>query len=154
MFAPETGFLNSHPGRLRAGVPVGTGHQRRDRRRLRVLASELVQHDRPESAFAAYKRRLRDYVEKNQTLALRTDSTVISRTSGQLLCRNIKLCLVPWLQRRGLAHLLQTQLRSAATDLSLSHQDRQRSTNPLQAGRTHVGSVAISAQKSDSRRQG
>ncbi|ORA77302.1 hypothetical protein [Mycobacterium malmoense] len=39
-----------------------------------VLASELVQHDRPEPAFAAYEHRLRDYVEKNQNLALRTDS--------------------------------------------------------------------------------
>lgn len=94
-----------------------------------VLASELVQHDRPESAFAAYERRLRDYVQKNQNLALRTDSTVLSRTSRQLLRRNIKLCLVPWLQRLGLIHLLQTELRTAATDLSLSHQDLQRSTN-------------------------
>jgi 2-polyprenyl-6-methoxyphenol hydroxylase-like FAD-dependent oxidoreductase len=85
-----------------------------------LLASELVQHDRPESAFAAYERRLRDYVEKNQNLALRTDSTVIARTKGQLLRRNIKLCVVPWLQRLGLVHLLQTKLRSAATDLSLS----------------------------------
>ncbi len=94
-----------------------------------VLASELVQHDRPEPAFAAYERRLRDYVEKNQNLALRTDGTVLSRTSGQLLRRNIKLCFVPWLQRLGLAHLLQTELRAAATDLSLSHQDLQRTTN-------------------------
>jgi flavin-dependent dehydrogenase len=94
-----------------------------------VLASELVQHDRPEPAFAAYEHRLRDYVEKNQNLALRTDSTVISRTGSQLLRRNVKLCLVPWLQRHGLAHLLQTQLRSAATDLSLSSHDLQRSTN-------------------------
>jgi hypothetical protein len=59
-------------------------------------------------------------VEKNQNLALRTDSTVIARTKGQLLRRNIKLCVVPWLQRLGLVHLLQTKLRSAATDLSLS----------------------------------
>jgi 2-polyprenyl-6-methoxyphenol hydroxylase-like FAD-dependent oxidoreductase len=96
-----------------------------------VLASELVQRDRPESAFAAYERRLRDYVEKNQNLALRTDSTVITRTKGQLLCRNIKLCVVPWLQRLGLVHVLQTKLRSAATDLSLSSYDLQRSTNSL-----------------------
>jgi 2-polyprenyl-6-methoxyphenol hydroxylase-like FAD-dependent oxidoreductase len=94
-----------------------------------LLASELVQHDRPEPAFAAYQRRLRDYVEKNQNLALRTDSTVISRTKGQLMRRNIKLCVVPWLQRLGLLHLLQTQLRTAATDLSLSSHDLQRSPN-------------------------
>jgi 2-polyprenyl-6-methoxyphenol hydroxylase-like FAD-dependent oxidoreductase len=94
-----------------------------------MLASELAQHDRPEPAFAAYERRLRDYVEKNQNLALRTDATVLSRTSGQLLRRNIKLCLVPWLQRLGLVHLLQTGLRTAATDLSLSHEDLQRATN-------------------------
>jgi 2-polyprenyl-6-methoxyphenol hydroxylase-like FAD-dependent oxidoreductase len=100
-----------------------------------VLATELAQHDRPEPAFAAYERRLRDYVQKNQNLALRTDTTVLSRTSRQLLRRNIKLCLVPWLQRLGLVHLLQTHVRTAATDLSLSHQDLQRSTNCLPAGR-------------------
>jgi len=98
-----------------------------------VLASELVQHDRPEPAFAAYERRLRDYVDKNQNLALRTDSTVIARTSAHLLRRNIKLCLVPWRQRLGLVHLLQTELRTAATDLSLSHQDlRQRTAENAQ----------------------
>ncbi len=88
-----------------------------------VLAAELVQHEQPECAFAAYERRLRDYVVKNQNLALRTDSTVISRTRRQLLGRNIKLCLVPTLQRLGLAHLLQTQLRSAANELALDPSD-------------------------------
>jgi 2-polyprenyl-6-methoxyphenol hydroxylase-like FAD-dependent oxidoreductase len=91
-----------------------------------LLASELAQHDRQEPAFAAYERRLRDYVEKNQNLALRTDATVLARTKGQLLRRNIKLRVVPWLQRLGLLHLLQTQLRTAATELSLSPQDLQR----------------------------
>ena len=97
-----------------------------------MLASELVRNDRPESAFAAYERRLRDYVERNQNLALRTDSSVLSRTKGQLWRRNIKLCAVPWLQRLGLTRLLQTQLRSAAGDLSLSSQDVQRSTHSVQ----------------------
>ena len=96
-----------------------------------LLASELAQHDQPESAFAAYERRLRAYVEKNQNLALRTDSTVIARTPGQLLRRNIKMVVAPWLQRLGLLHLLQTKLRTAATDLSLTSHDLQRacSTN-------------------------
>jgi 2-polyprenyl-6-methoxyphenol hydroxylase-like FAD-dependent oxidoreductase len=94
-----------------------------------VLASELVRHDRPEAAFAAYEHRLRDYVEKNQNLALRTDSTVLVRTGRQLLRRNIKLSLVPWLQRLGLARLLQTKLRTAATDLSLSSHDLRRATH-------------------------
>jgi hypothetical protein len=57
------------------------------------------------------------------------DSTVIARTKGQLLRRNIKLCVAPWLQRLGLVHLLQTKLRTAATDLSLSSHDLQRSVN-------------------------
>ena len=100
-----------------------------------VLASELAQHDRPGPAFAAYERRLREYVEKNQNLALRTDSTVLSRTTGQLLRRNIKLCLVPVLQRLGLIHLLQAELQTAATELSLLPQDLQRSTNRLPADR-------------------
>ncbi len=88
-----------------------------------VLASELARSDQPEAAFAAYEGRLRDYVVKNQMLALRTDSTVISRTQKQLLRRNIKLCAVPWLQRFGLTHLLQTPVQAAATDLSLSSLD-------------------------------
>jgi 2-polyprenyl-6-methoxyphenol hydroxylase-like FAD-dependent oxidoreductase len=96
-----------------------------------VLASELARHDRPEPAFAAYERRLRDYVVKNQDLALRTDSSVLSRTNGQLLRRNIKLSAVPWLQRLGLTHLLQTKLRSAADDLSLSSQDLQRTARSV-----------------------
>jgi 2-polyprenyl-6-methoxyphenol hydroxylase-like FAD-dependent oxidoreductase len=94
-----------------------------------VLASELAQNDRPEPAFAAYERRLRGFVEKNQALALTNRSTVTSRTSGQLLRRNIKLCSVPWLQRLGLVNLLMSHVRSAATDLSLSHGDLQCSTN-------------------------
>lgn len=91
-----------------------------------VLAGELARHDRPESAFAAYEHRLRAYVEKNQNLALRDDGTVIARTGGQLLRRNITLCLVPWLQRLGLSRLLQAQLRAAATDLSLADHDLHR----------------------------
>lgn len=88
-----------------------------------VLASELVRADRPEAAFAVYERRLRDYVQKNQDLALRSDSSVISRTPGQLLRRNAKLVTVPWLQRLGRTDLLQPQLRTAATDLSLADGD-------------------------------
>lgn len=98
-----------------------------------VLASELVRHDQPERAFAAYERSLRGYVERNQKLALRSDSTVISRSRGQLLRRNIKLCLVPWLQRLGLAHLLQSHVQTAATDLSLSDQDGSSSQSGLPA---------------------
>jgi 2-polyprenyl-6-methoxyphenol hydroxylase-like FAD-dependent oxidoreductase len=94
-----------------------------------VLASELARHDRPQPAFAVYERRLRDYIEKNQRLALRTDSTVLPRTRGQLLRRNIKLCSVPWLQRLGLVRVLMTHVRSAATDLPLSHQDLQSAAN-------------------------
>ncbi|GAS98225.1 monooxygenase FAD-binding protein [Mycolicibacterium canariasense] len=92
-----------------------------------ILAGELVRQPSPQDAFAAYEHRLRGYVERNQSLALRTDSTVISRTGAALLRRNIKLTLVPWLQRFGIAHLLQTQLRSAATDLALAPHDLQRS---------------------------
>lgn len=85
-----------------------------------VLASELAAADRPGPALAAYERRMRDYVSRNQRLALRSDGTVLTRTRGRLLLRNAKLCAVPWLHRLGLARLLQTELRAAATDLSLS----------------------------------
>lgn len=85
-----------------------------------VLASELSAHERPEDASAVYERRMRDYVTKNQVLALRTDGTVLARTAGQLLRRNAKLCAVPLLQRLGLVGLLQTPLRDAARDLTLT----------------------------------
>lgn len=88
-----------------------------------LLASELARSDQPQAAFAAYERRLRDYVETNQSLALRSDSTVISRTGSQLLRRNITLCAVPWVQRLGLGHLLRRPLRTAAGDLQLSVDD-------------------------------
>lgn len=91
-----------------------------------VLASELARHDQPEAAFERYERRLRDYVTRNQELALRTDSTVLARTRGQLVRRNIMLRVLPWLQRHGLDRLLRTERRAAATDLSLSAQDLHR----------------------------
>jgi 2-polyprenyl-6-methoxyphenol hydroxylase-like FAD-dependent oxidoreductase len=91
-----------------------------------VLAGELVAHGDPAPAFVVYQDRLRSYVAKNQNLALRTDGTVLARTRGQLLRRNVKLCAVPWLQRLGLAGLLQNGLRSAAADLSLSDRDLRR----------------------------
>lgn len=91
-----------------------------------LLATELVRHEAPETAYAAYESRMRGYVEKNQNLALRSDSTVISHTTGQLLMRNITLCALPWLQRLGLLRLLRTGLRTAATDLMLSSDDLRR----------------------------
>lgn len=95
-----------------------------------VLASELAAHDRPAAAFAAYQQRMHSYVQRNQDLALRTDGTVLVRTSGRLLRRNIKLCAVPLLQRLGLVRLLQTELRTAATDLWLSDDDLRRCARP------------------------
>lgn len=99
-----------------------------------ILAGELVRQASPQDAFTAYEHRMRGYVERNQSLALRTDSTVISRTGAALLRRNIKLTLVPWLQRLGIAHLLQTKLRSAATDLVLAPHDLQRSGTAQRTG--------------------
>lgn len=96
-----------------------------------VLASELVAHDRPEQAFAAYQQRMRSYVQKNQNLALRTDGTVLARTSGQLRRRNLKLCAVPLLQRLGLVGVLQEKVRTAAADLTLSGRDLRGATHHL-----------------------
>jgi 2-polyprenyl-6-methoxyphenol hydroxylase-like FAD-dependent oxidoreductase len=96
-----------------------------------VLASELARHDDPQEAFANYEQRLRDYVVKNQDLALRTDSTVISRTRGQLLRRNLRLLFVPWLRRLGLGALLRPKLRDAATNLQLVGHDLRRRTNSI-----------------------
>lgn len=97
-----------------------------------LLASELCAHERPRDGFAAYEIRMRDFVTRNQDLALRTDGTVLVRTSGQLLRRNVKLCAVPWLQRLGLLGLLQAPLRSAATGLELRDDDLRRSPESLQ----------------------
>ncbi|MFN6547332.1 FAD-dependent monooxygenase [Mycolicibacterium nivoides] len=95
-----------------------------------VLASELVRHERPHAAFEAYERRLRHYVEKNQDLALRTDSSIVARSRKDLWRRNIRLSLVPLLQRLGLAATSRPPLREAATDLTLGADDLQRSRIP------------------------
>ncbi|OBK11280.1 FAD-dependent monooxygenase [Mycobacterium sp. 1245852.3] len=91
-----------------------------------VLASELVRHEHPHAAFEAYESRLRRYVEKNQDLALRTDSSVIARSRMDLWRRNIRLLLVPLLQRLGLAATSRPPLREAATDLTLGADDLRR----------------------------
>lgn len=96
-----------------------------------ILAGELARHDRPEQAFDAYERRLRHYVSTNQKLALRKDSTVITRTRRQLWRRNLALCSVPLLQRWGLAHLLQSSIRTAATELTLSEADLPQADRPF-----------------------
>lgn len=88
-----------------------------------VLASELAANERPQDAFAAYELRMRDFVTRNQDLALRTDGTVLVRTRGQLVRRNVKLCAVPWLHRLGVLGVLQAPLRSAATSLALRDHD-------------------------------
>lgn len=88
-----------------------------------VLASELVRHGRPRAAFDPYESRLRRYVEMNQDLALRTDSSVIARSRTDLWRRNIRLSIVPLLQRLGLAAASRPQLREAATDLTLEPDD-------------------------------
>ena len=106
-----------------------------------VLAGELARHDQPQQAFAAYEQRLRPYVEKNQNLALRTDSTVISRTRGQLMRRNLKLSMVPWLRRFGLDRLSRPDLRAAATDLCLASHDRHRLSDSV-AGASPGGSAS------------
>ncbi|BBZ28546.1 oxidoreductase [Mycolicibacterium madagascariense] len=95
-----------------------------------VLASELVRHQHPRAAFEAYERRMRRYVEKNQDLALRTDSSVIARSRRELLRRNIRLSIVPLLQRLGLAATSRPPLREAATDLTLKADDLRRSRIP------------------------
>jgi hypothetical protein len=43
-----------------------------------------------------------------------------------------RLCVVPWLQRLGLVHRLQTKLRTAATDLSVSSHDPQRAKHEFE----------------------
>ncbi|AMO61481.1 monooxygenase FAD-binding protein [Mycolicibacterium phlei] len=92
-----------------------------------VLAGELARHDDPAAGFAEYERRVREFVTRNQRLAVRTDSTVLSRTRGQLLRRNIRLMAWPVLQRLGLDRLLRRERRDATTDLALTEHDLRRS---------------------------
>ena len=70
---------------------------------------------------------MREFVTRNQRLAVRTDSTVLSRTRGQLLRRNIRLMAWPVLQRLGLDRLLRRERRDATTDLALTEHDLRRS---------------------------
>jgi len=69
-------------------------------------------------------------------LVARYSATRILASPGAFAAADIRLCLVPWLQRLGLLQLLQTKLRTAATDLPLSSHDLQRSPNSQACGVT------------------
>ncbi|BBY77397.1 FAD-dependent monooxygenase [Mycolicibacterium parafortuitum] len=92
-----------------------------------VLACELARHTDPEAAFGIYEQRMREHVMRNQELALRNDSTVLPRNRRQLLRRNSMVVALPWLRRLGIDRWLRADLRSAATELSLSPHDLRRS---------------------------
>ena len=86
-----------------------------------TLAAELAAapHD-PVAAFRAYENRLRPFVERNQALALRSDSAVLPRTAHRLRVRNLKMRAAPWLQRLGLLKLLTgAELRATTNDFVL-----------------------------------
>src|SRR5690606_13349957 len=61
-----------------------------------VLASELEARATPEEAFTAYEAKLRPFVEKNQALALRPDSSVMSRSEERLRQRNKRFKKARW----------------------------------------------------------
>ena len=87
-----------------------------------VLASELVRH-----AVRSGVRGLRTSTARlrgeNQNLALRTDSSVISRTPRPAAAPQRQAGVGPWLQRLGLRTCCRPSLRTAATDLSLAEYD-------------------------------
>ena len=92
-----------------------------------VLASELARHDDPARAFEVYERRMREFVTRNQSLAVRTDSTVLSRTRAELVRRNIRVSVWPILRRLGLDRWLRRERRGATTDLFFEDGDLRRS---------------------------
>ncbi|GAB3598545.1 FAD-dependent monooxygenase [Microbacterium tumbae] len=84
-----------------------------------VLASELAAHDDPAEAFTVYENRLREFIRKNQALAMRSGSVVLPRTAKLLRKRNRLFRLLPWMKRLGLLRFLGGQVREASNDLSI-----------------------------------
>ncbi len=84
-----------------------------------VLATELVAHEDPLEAFAAYEDMLHDFIAQNQALALRSGSTSLPRDRKSLRRRNLKLRAAPWLNRLGLMKLFTKQYRDTSTGLSI-----------------------------------
>ncbi|NDZ78765.1 FAD-dependent oxidoreductase [Streptomyces sp. SID10853] len=77
-----------------------------------VLAGELATHADHTTAFAAYEKTVREFVELNQALALGGSATVTPRTREQLDARNAAL-------RGGTALSSESQGRTASTALVL-----------------------------------
>lgn len=98
-----------------------------------ILASELVMAETPEAAFAAYDTKLRPFVEKNQALALRPDSAVMSRTEESLRARNKRFKRARWIVKLGLSRLLTRHVREASNDLDVTDYGIRRESAP--AGR-------------------
>jgi 2-polyprenyl-6-methoxyphenol hydroxylase-like FAD-dependent oxidoreductase len=84
-----------------------------------VLATELVASADPEAAFAAYEGKLREFILRNQAIALRKNTNALPRESRALRSRNVKLWALPWLQRTGLLKLLDRGYKDTPTSLSV-----------------------------------
>ncbi len=85
-----------------------------------VLASELVAApDDPAGAFTAYEARIREFVERNQAIAVRKNTNAIPRDADALRKRNLKLWALPWLKRTGLVKLLDRGYKATPTSLSI-----------------------------------
>lgn len=95
-----------------------------------VLASEIANRATPEAAFSAYGDKLRPFVEKNQALALRPDSAVMSRSEDSLRARNKRLKKARWIVRLGLSRLLTRHVREASNDFDVADYGLQPVTQP------------------------
>jgi len=84
-----------------------------------VLATELVAHPDPARAFAAYEAKLREFVDRNQAIAVRKNTNALPRDSSALRKRNLKLWSLPWLRRTGLLKLLDRGYHATPTSLSV-----------------------------------
>ena len=84
-----------------------------------VLASELVANADPEVAFTAYEDKMREFILRNQAIALRKNTNALPRESSALRNRNLKLWALPWLKRCGILNLLDRGYKATPTSLSV-----------------------------------
>ena len=62
---------------------------------------------------------MREFILRNQAIALHKNTNALPRESSALRSRNVKLWALPWLQRTGLLKLLDRGYKDTPTSLSV-----------------------------------
>jgi 2-polyprenyl-6-methoxyphenol hydroxylase-like FAD-dependent oxidoreductase len=83
----------------------------------RVLAGALAAHSEPRSAFAAYERRMRPFVQRNQALASGGLGLLIPASRFSIGVRNAAMRLFPLLLRLGIGFGKKLEAASRAIEL-------------------------------------